>query len=207
MSRLTQPILFLPLAAGLAACAPLDPVPDRREDARADAFLSRIARYCGQAFEGRIVANEPRPAKPDAFEGKTLTMHVRGCDDPARELRIPFHVGDDRSRTWVLTRTKDGLRLEHDHRHADGRPDAVTMYGGETLDAGTAERQAFPADARSAAMFRNAGLDASVQNVWAIEVEPSRRFVYELGRPDGRRFRVEFDLARPVAPPPAPWGG
>ena len=23
----------------------------------------------------------------------------------------------------------------------------------------------------------------------------------------GRLFRVEFDLSRPVAPPPAPWGG
>ena len=30
-------------------------------------------------------------------------MHVRDCSE--RELRIPFHVGDDRSRTWVVTRT------------------------------------------------------------------------------------------------------
>lgn len=207
MTRLARSVLILPLAASLAACASLDPGPDRSKGTRADVFLSRIARHCGQAFEGRIVANEPRPAKPDAFDGKTLTMHVRGCDDPARQLRIPFHVGDDRSRTWVLTRTGNGLRLEHDHRHADGQPDAVTMYGGEAADGGSAERQAFPVDAGSVAMFRNAGLDASVRNVWAMEIEPSRRFVYELGRPDGRLFRVEFDLTRPIASPPAPWSG
>src|SRR5690606_39928653 len=65
----------------------------------ADAFMAALASHCGQAFEGRVVANEPRPAEPDAFEAERLVMHVRGCDDPARELRVPFHVGDDRSRT------------------------------------------------------------------------------------------------------------
>jgi hypothetical protein len=34
-----------------------------------------------------------------------------------------------------------------------------------------------------------------------MEVEPGRVFVYELSRPGGRLFRVEFDLARPVANP------
>jgi hypothetical protein len=34
----------------------------------------------------------------------------------------------------------------------------------------------------------------------------NHRFVYELSRPDGRLFRVEFDLTVPIAPPPAPWG-
>lgn len=205
-----RPTIRLPVAAlalALAACAPVDRVPGATGAAPADVFLSRVARYCGQAFEGRVVANEPRPVRPDAFEGRRLVMHVRDCDDPARELRIPFHVGDDRSRTWVLTRTRNGLRLKHDHRHADGSPDAVTMYGGETADAGTAGRQAFPVDAGSVALFRKEGLDASVRNVWAVEIAPSERFVYELGRPDGRLFRVEFDLAVPVAPPPAPWGG
>ena len=106
----------------------------------ADAFLSALAAHCGKAYAGRIVANQPASATPDPFEGKTLVMHVRGCDDPMREIRIPFHVGDDRSRTWVLTRTPTGLRLKHDHMHQDGQPDAVTMYGGDTVGAGTAQR-------------------------------------------------------------------
>lgn len=133
-------------------------------------------------------------------------MHVRGCEAPAQGLRIPFHVGDDRSRTWVLTRTADGLRLKHDHRHADGSPDAVTLYGGDTIDAGTPLRQVFPVDAESRAMFEREGLGASLQNAWAMEIEPGKRFLYELRRPGGRLFQVEFDLTAPVPLPPAPWG-
>jgi hypothetical protein len=167
-----------------------------------DAFLARIAEHCGQAFAGRIVADDP-PPENDPFAGQRLVMHVRECDD--RELRIPFHVGDDRSRTWILTRTSDGLRLKHDHRHQDGTPDAVTMYGGDTAEPGMPSRQAFPVDAESIAMFEREGLTASVTNTWAMEIEPGTRFVYELARP-GRLFRVEFDLSAPVEPPPPPWG-
>jgi hypothetical protein len=168
----------------------------------ADAFLTRIAGHCGQAFSGRIVANEP--ANPeDPFVGKALVMHVRECR--ADEIRIPFHVGDDHSRTWVLTRTRAGLRLKHDHRHEDGSPDDVTMYGGDTAGEGTARRQEFPVDAESRALFERHGLKASVTNTWAMEIDPGARFVYELARP-GRLFRVEFDLSQPVPPPPPPWG-
>ncbi|MGI8561212.1 MAG: hypothetical protein ACR2J7_07220 [Luteimonas sp.] len=188
-----------PAAVAADAASPAEPAP-------ADAFLAAIARHCGQSFAGRIVANTPAPTTPDDFEGKALVMHVRGCDDPVRGLRIPFHVGDDRSRTWVLTRTDGGLRLKHDHRHEDGSDDAVTMYGGETASPGTAQRQEFPVDAESIAMFEREGLTASVTNTWAMEIEPGRRFLYELSRPGGRLFQVEFDLATPVDAPPAPWG-
>ena len=50
--------------------------------------------------------------------GQRLVMHVRDCS--ADEVRIPFWVGEDHSRTWVVTRTETGLRLKHDHRHEDG---------------------------------------------------------------------------------------
>jgi hypothetical protein len=182
----------------------------------ADAFLAAIAQHCGQAFEGRIIANEPAPAAdapPDPFEGKTLVMHVRGCDDPASELRVPFHVGDNHSRTWILTRTETGLRLKHDHRLEDGSDDPVTMYGGDTATPGTAQRQEFPVDQESIDTFNaRDGLSLSVTNVWAMEIEPGRRFLYELARPvsdlnpRGRLFQVEFDLTTPVDLPPTPWG-
>ena len=169
----------------------------------ADAFLARIAAHCGQAFAGRIVANEP-VMPDDPFDGKALVMHVRECS-PA-EVKVPFHVGDDHSRTWVLTRTADGLRLKHDHRHEDGSDDAVTMYGGDTAAAGTSLRQEFPVDAFSIEMFEREGLNVSVTNTWAMEIEPGQRFLYELARPGGRLFQVEFDLTTPVATPPTPWG-
>ncbi len=203
MNRILAPSLLLLLAG--CATSPVPTAPSEPAQAPADAFLARIAQHCGQAFEGRIVANTPASATPDPFEGKALVMHVRGCGE--RELQIPFHVGDDHSRTWILTRTDSGLRLKHDHRHEDGSDDAVTMYGGDTASAGTPQRQAFPVDAESVAMFQREGLNASVTNVWAMEIEPDVRFLYELARPGSDRlFRVEFDLTRPVATPPTPWG-
>lgn len=192
------PLSLLALACAGCATPPVAEAP-------ADVFMAAVAAHCGKAYAGRIVANEPKPATPDAFEGKPLVMHVRGCDAPTTRIEIPFHVGDDHSRTWILTRTATGLRLKHDHRHEDGSPDAMTMYGGDTTGAGSATRQEFPVDAESIAMFKRDGLNASVENTWVMEIHPAM-FVYELARPNGRKFRVEFDLGRPVATPPTPWG-
>lgn len=204
--------------AGDNAAAQADAAAETLQDAAAgaqpaDEFLARLAQHCGQAFEGRIIANEPRSPEPDAFEGKTLVMHVRGCDDSTRELRVPFHVGDNHSRTWILTRTDSGLRLKHDHRLEDGSDDPTTMYGGDTATAGTAQRQEFPVDQESIDTFNaRDGLSVSVTNVWAMEIDPGQRFLYELSRPvsdlnpQGRLFQVEFDLTRPVDLPPTPWG-
>lgn len=188
---------FLVLFAGAAAQASA-----AHAQAPADAFLSALADLCGQAFEGRIVANQPM-APDDPFTGKRLVMHVRTCTPG--EVRIPLHVGDDRSRTWVIKRTPDGLRLEHDHRHVDGTPDALTLYGGDTVQAGSAARQAFPANAYSKALFEREGRTVSIDNTWTLEVDAGNRFGYRLARP-GRVFHVEFDLTRPIDPPPAPWG-
>lgn len=157
---------------------------------------------CGQAFAGRITANEP--AQPnDPFVGQALVMHVRTCE--AGRVLVPFHVGADRSRTWVLTLHGDRLRLEHDHRHEDGTADALTMYGGDSLEPGTANRQAFPVNAFSKELFTRLGRSVSNTNTWVMEIHPGRMFAYELSRP-GRLFRVEFDLTAAVPPPPAPWG-
>ena len=163
--------------------------------------MARLLELCGKSFEGRIVS--PPAAADASFAGKRLVMHVRDCS-PA-EMRIPFHVGENRSRTWVISRTSTGLQLKHDHRHEDGTADAVTQYGGETAGPGTAARQEFPADAESKSLFTREGIPESSNNVWAVEVTP-RTFAYELRRP-GRFFRVEFDLSRLVSKPPPAWGG
>lgn len=185
------------------ATKPTDTARTPRHGPPGDLFFAAIADLCGQAFLGRVLVDTPATAA-SPFADKPLVMHVRECRDS--EIRIPFHVGDDHSRTWVLSRMVRGLRLKHDHRHEDGSSDKVTMYGGDTAEAGTAGRQAFPVDAESIANFQANGLVASINNTWAMEIEPGKRFVYELSRPNGRLFRVEFDLSMPVAAPPAPWG-
>lgn len=163
-----------------------------------DVFWSSLEALCDQAFEGRVVESVPAD---EAFETQTLVMHVRSCTGD--EIRVPFFVGEDRSRTWVFTRTDGGLRLKHDHRHEDGSEDEVTQYGGDTQDAGTAMGQEFHADAFTAEL-----LPASATNVWTVEVDPTRSFAYALRREGTeRRFRAEFDLQQPIDTPLPPWGG
>lgn len=162
-------------------------------------FFAQIAAHCGQAFAGKVVSGD---SADSAFSGKSLIMHVRECSDT--ELKIPFHVGDDYSRTWVLTKTQQGLKLKHDHRHQDGSEDAVTMYGGDTMNDGTVQKQSFPIDRESIDNFVKNGLTQSITNVWHMEITPTI-FSYQLTR-EQRNFKVDFDLTQPVALPPKPWG-
>lgn len=160
-------------------------------------FWESLQALCGQAFEGRLVESVP----PDpSFEGQDMVMHVRSCD--MAETRIPFFVGADRSRTWVLTPTSVGLRLKHDHRHEDGSEDEVTQYGGDTEGRGTPSSQDFHADSYTAELVPTAAT-----NIWTIELLGDSVFAYALRREGSdRRFRVEFDLTAPIDPPPPPWG-
>ena len=131
-------------------------------------------------------------------------MHVRDCSED--EIRIPLHVGDNRSRTWVIHRVDGRLALHHDHRHEDGNPDVLTWYGGSSNDQASGSRMNFPADEATRTLFDAEGIPQSKDNVWAVEVRPSHTlFAYELKRPN-RFFRVEFDTSKPVETPPAPWG-
>lgn len=161
-------------------------------EAPADAFMTNLTALCGKSFEGRVATTDPADAD---FAGKRLVMKVQDCTDD--QVRIPFAVGEDRSRTWVVTRTEDGVRLKHDHRHEDGTEDAVSQYGGDSATPGTAMRQEFPVDQFSKDLFVREGLNVSVTNVWAMEVHPGHMFAYELRRAN-RHFRVEFDLSRPI---------
>ncbi len=193
-SLLPRPALSLILAATLAlsACAKTTPSPQ-------DQFFDTLSQHCGKAFAGQLVSNDDADAD---FKSKSMVMEVRDCSDTV--IKIPFHVDEDRSRTWVISKTANGLRLKHDHRHEDGSEDVLTQYGGDTQNDGTALRQEFPADDFSKALFTKENIPVSNANIWAVEVS-DQLYVYELKRPN-RHFRVEFDLTKEVSSPPAPWG-
>lgn len=162
-----------------------------------DEYWSSLESLCGQAFEGQVIQE---PEGEESFSGHRLVMHVRDCSD--ERIRIPFMVGEDRSRTWVLTRKDDRIELKHDHRHEDGSHDEVTMYGGTTSNTGTAGAQYFPADQHTREL-----IEPAFSNVWTMRVEPGKTFTYglwRLGTP--RVFRIDFDLSRAIEPPSAPWG-
>ncbi|MEW6998348.1 hypothetical protein AADZ86_11635 [Colwelliaceae bacterium BS250] len=164
-----------------------------------NAYFDNIKQYCGKAFAGKVTVDN---APGSSFENKALVMHVRKCTDT--ELQIPFHVGDDSSRTWIITKTGSGLSLKHDHRHKDGTNDVSTMYGGHTNDAGWAQVQSFPADQYSKELFVQQGIPQSMGNTWQMYIYPGQ-FTYRMVR-EGREFRVDFDLTKPIAVPSAPWG-
>ena len=144
-----------------------------------DQYMGSLKALCGQRFEGQM--QFPSDPKHD-FAGKRLVADFAKCSDT--EVRVPFIVGEDRSRTWVITRTASGLELRHDHRHADGTPDAVTMYGGYTRDAGTPLSQSFGADGHTARIVNGAAT-----NVWTLSLSPDgNTLTYHLERDARPRF-------------------
>ncbi len=163
-------------------------------------FFNNLSKLCGKSFAGKVISDDPQDAD---WAKETLIMHVRDCSDT--EIKIPLHVGANRSRTWIVSKDGGFLTLKHDHRHADGKPDDVTMYGGTTADPGTHSRQAFPVDQFSKDMFVREGLDVSVTNTWKITLEGDKTFTYALFRKN-RDFRAQFDLTTPVETPPPVWG-
>lgn len=160
------------------------------------AFLDNLRELCGRAFAGHATG----PSAADSgLSAERLAMHVRHCSED--EIQIPLHIGSNRSRTWLVTRTKDGLRLKHDHRLPDGKDDAVTQYGGDTAKPGTAREQSFPADAFTAELIPD-----SATNVWTMTIDPGKSFTYHLARHGAPRATFTFDLTQDIEPPPAPWG-
>ena len=178
--------------AALAKEAPLVSIPTH------DAFFNAIKTHCGKAFQGKVSKDNVG----NTFGDAKLVMHIRKCTDS--EIQIPFHVGEDASRTWILTKTGAGLMLKHDHRNEDGSFHSSTMYGGHTVDEGFPQVQSFPADVYSKSLFIESGIAASTDNVWQMMIYPSR-FSYRLIRP-AREVQVDFDLKNPIATPSAPWG-
>jgi len=188
-----------PIAIGLlvTACRPLPHQQPAAHTTPQEVFWATLQTLCGRAFAGTLTEGS---AADSMFRRAPLTMHVRECTTKA--VRIPLHASADRSRTWVLTRTDAGLRLKHDHRHSDGTEDRITQYGGDTRDTGTVRKQEFYADEHTAML-----IPAARTNIWTVEIIANTMFAYALRREGtDRRFRIEFDLTKALAPPPPPWG-
>ncbi len=158
-------------------------------------FWKNLKALSGKAFEGQLVS---APANDD-FAGKKLVMHVLFANDET--ILIPFNVGDNRSRTWILKYKNGRIELKHDHRHEDGSMDKVTMYGGTATNSGTPNMQVFPADQETFEV-----IPAAFSNAWWITVD-STVYTYNLRRLGSDRvFTVSFDLTKEVEIPKASWG-
>ena len=161
-----------------------------------DQFWEKLKEHCGKAFEGTVTSGA---TANDGFSGKRLVMHVLSCSED--QLLIPFNVGENRSRTWILTKVKDRIELKHDHRHEDGKNDTVTMYGGTTTNSGLPGIAVFPAD-----QITVKTIPAAAINVWWITIN-NTTFTYNLRRiGSDRLFTVTFDITKPVDKPLPSWG-
>ncbi len=160
-------------------------------------FWDGLKSLCGNAYRGQVIS---APENDTVFRNKELYLHIKSCED--NRIRTPFVVGSNRSRTFIITKLPGALQLQHDHRHSDGIPDSITLYGGTTNNSGSPTMQIFPADQHTANI-----LPAAAGNVWWFDMQPGKWISYNLRRMGTDRiFTIRFDLTQPVQPPEAPWG-
>ncbi len=171
---------FLTLLALQLACFPL--VSSAEEAAESDVqqvYFKTLAGLCGAKYAGEMTFPE---SGQDSFAGKLLLAEFAECAED--QLKIPFTVGEDKSRTWIVRQVQGGLELKHDHRHKDGTPDEITNYGGTTADLGTQLSQSFPADTFTAELIPEAAT-----NVWQISLSDDLSVLtYHLTRHQKPRF-------------------
>ena len=160
-----------------------------------EVFWDNLQKHCGKAYDGKLADH----VRNDDFAGKELKMHVISCKP--NEIKIPFHVGDDHSRTWVLTKENNLIKLKHDHRHEDGSEDKVTQYGGTNPNPGMEKFQMFPADLET-----HQRIPYASTNVWWITLDETK-FTYNLQRAGSdKKFTIEFNLTKETKKPQDPWG-
>ncbi len=148
-------------------------------------FFANLTRLCGRTIEGATEF----PQNPDhPMVGRKLVLTVGPCS--AKEVRIALQVGEDKSRTWIFTRSENVLLFKHDHRPADATPPAQTNYGGWARPGGTGDRQQFAADEETAKLIPEAAT-----NVWTLEFDHAKsQLIYALERHNAPRYKAVFQL-------------
>jgi len=169
-----------------------DPVPEQ------EAFWERLQAHCGEAYPGEV--SDVTPYYREGVEGRDAVIHFFDCSDD--RIHVPFHLDDDRSRNWIVTRVDGTLRLKHDHRNPDGTEEEISQYGGDAPVPGLETRQIFWADDHTAEI-----LPDRWDNFWFLDFVDEETLQYGVHWPThGHSVRFSFDLSNPVEPPPAPWG-
>lgn len=148
-----------------------------------EAFFENMKALCGESYPGFI----PEGMPSRGFSGE-MVAHFGPCDE--NQIRIPFHVGEDESRTWILTMEEEGLLFKHDHRYPDGTPEEMTNYGGWADNEGTELGQYFPADEHTISLRDNLR-----SHIWKFEIsEDHSTLSYSLYLYEDLYFRADFNL-------------
>jgi hypothetical protein len=142
---------------------------------------------CGQTFGGRTIYAEETD---ETFEPARLYFVVQECGED--ELRIPFVVGGDASRTWILRMGDEGLSFIHEHVRDDGTEYDTSGFGGHASDDGSATFQHFPD------FWTTDETPAAERRVWRLRIDREHDlFVYYLDRGGRPAYRLVFHLGPP----------
>lgn len=153
-----------------------------------ETFFSNMQELCGNSYYGEVVHPS---TPPDGFEGQ-LVAHFTDCGEDY--MNIPFHVGENESRTWMLSMESGSLLFKHDHRYPDGTPEELTNYGGWAEGGHSSMMQRFPADDETIAMRDNLR-----SHIWVLEISDDfSTFSYSLYLYENLYFRADFDLSNPI---------
>jgi hypothetical protein len=84
--------------------------------------------------------------------------------------------------------------IDHDHRHPDGSPEDVSLYGGYADSMGTPFTQNFPADPFTCEQY-----PTSCNATWTVSISPDlTTFSYQLKNFGELLFKADFNLANPL---------
>lgn len=180
-------LLFISLVSGGSNIALADPAPLVKKNesstiSRAQKTFYEVAGHlCGSIFEGR----SSYLADPNHhFANQPLNVSIVSCN--YKEIRIAVGVGDDYSRNWILKKRSKGLVLQHENRQPDGSPSKTSLYGGWATASGTATKQYFRADKRTAKILPKAAGD-----IWMLEFDIKKgELTYALNRQGKRHVEV-----------------
>lgn len=168
-------------------------------------LFEKLSANCGKAFMGRTKLDT---ADSETYRDVDIILHVRDCS--ANQIQMPMHVGDNHSRTLIISKLDDGrLQLQHRHTHEDGSADDLTLYGGFSKKnaakkgANDNNRTEFHVGDYTRKLFIEHDIQRSLANVWAISMGQDTA-TYELHRPS-LDFIIEFDLSNIVTNPPKAW--
>lgn len=190
-----KPIVYclaaLVICTLLVACgSPVKQPKSEVEKSGQEIFFERFKDLEGMKYFGtQVFIREDM----ESWADRELVMHVRECHHDV--VYIPFRVGENTSRTWTLYFENDGrLRLRHDHRHDDGTPEDLTLYGGYSDPASNQFIQIFPADEYTCNM-----LPRICDNEWTMSFnEDMTTFSYILRKAGELIIQIDFDLTNPV---------
>jgi hypothetical protein len=169
-------------ALALAGCGAAPVVETTANPQRA--FFDHIAARCGDEYPGRAVI---APETDDTFRPAFLGMRIETCTE--NQIRIPFIVDDDDSRTWVLTLDGGDLVFTHEHMLEGDTLSANSGWGGRAVaGSGTELFQHFP-DHR----WDPEHVPEENRSHWRMRLDPDHgQFVYYLDRGTTPAYRLVF---------------